>query len=445
MALSRNASRALYIAWALAFALALPFLLDFVEALGHRIPQADRGSDYLKGVAFAGFFWLLLFLFPVRAPEKRRLLILWGVKAAVTLGLMLFYEWNYGLDAYWYFQRSQMVTPDFSRTGWGAGTENLVALLWWLEHEVVRTASYHSLKVMSSFVGLLGIYLFYRGLARYSEQVKPGALLYIGLFPSILFWSSILGKDTFNLFGIGLAFYSVLCFFRTRRLWYLVTLGAALLLLSFVRIWMVPLLIVPFAIGSALSVRNVFLRGLVIALLGVACLYSLRYLGKPIALENTEALTDQMNRVSRSWQRGGSAGDLPELNSMSSVLLFLPFGMFTALFRPLPWDVPNIFGFLSSLENVFLVYLLWQSLRAQNRQRWRHPVAIWFAAFVLSWAGLYAFISPQNLGSAVRFKLQVLPALLVLLTYTSNFLRLPGDDSENSTDSKRANAHPRAY
>ncbi len=433
-----------FVLWAAAFALGLPYFLDIVEWLGYRIPQTDRSSDFLKGVAVASGLWLLLFLFPARPADKRNLLLLWAVKATMTLSLMLLYEWNYGLDAYWYFQRSQTSFANF-QLGWGNGTENLVGALWWLEHEIFRTASYHALKVLSSFLGLMGVYLFYRGLANYSQEVKPSLLLYIGLFPSVLFWSSILGKDPVNLLGICIAFYGVLGYLKEKRLAYLVILALGLLFLSFLRLWMVPLFLLPFAMVAVLRVRHLLLRLFLIGILGIVCLYSLRYFGKSLAIENAEALTDQMNRVSRSWQKGGSAGSVPELTSLSSVLLFLPYGMFTALFRPLPWDVLSPFGLLAGLENLFLLYLLWQSLRYKNRPYWNHPVVLWFGCYVILWAALYAFISPQNLGSSVRFKLQVLPALLMLLTYTSGIFKQRGADFENSTDSTKEDSLPHAY
>ena len=39
---------------------------------------------------------------------------------------------------------------------------------------------------------------------------------------------------------------------------------------------------------------------------------------------------------------------------------------------------------------------------------------------IILWSAVYGFISAQNLGAAARFKLQVLPVLLVILLFISN-------------------------
>ncbi len=135
------------------------------------------------------------------------------------------------------------------------------------------------------------------------------------------------------------------------------------------------------------------------------------------ALDNTNVLS-KSNTISKSWTHGGSGQDIPEFRSPVDMLLFSPIGMFTALFRPLPGEVLNIFGIFSGLENLvllFLVYLAWK--------RGRHLIwsgesgVIWALSLVLFWAFIYGFVSSQNLGSAVRFKLQILPILLGLTLY----------------------------
>lgn len=442
-----NGRRALIVAWAIVFTLALPYLLDGVEILGRRIPQFDRASDFLKGISLGGGLWLTIYLFPISSRDKKNLSIVWGIKLLVTLGLMLFYEWSYGLDAYWYFHRSQQKIPDFSRVGWGNGTENLVAFFWTLEHQVFALHSYHALKVLSSFVGLLGIYLFYRAFTRYLRLNDPRLLLYLGLFPSILFWSSILGKDPFVLFALCLAWYGALSFMRERQALYLIPLTFGLLLLGFLRSWMIGVLVVPLLVGGVMGMRSTASRLLFLVLIGCACLYSMRFLSQGLALESAEALTDQMNRVARSWQKGGSAGDIPQLTSMGAILRYLPYGMFTALFRPLPGDVMNLFGLLAGLENLFLLYLMWQAWVKRHMRLWRNRMVAWFVTYVIIWSALYAFISPQNLGSSVRFKLQVLPILLLLLTYLAGWFR-PQDDAYSSNEdtySTEESAPPHTY
>jgi hypothetical protein len=41
----------------------------------------------------------------------------------------------------------------------------------------------------------------------------------------------------------------------------------------------------------------------------------------------------------------------------------------------------------------------------------------WAIVLLMVWSGTYAFASSYNLGAAVRFKLQILPLMLLLLLY----------------------------
>lgn len=433
---------------AIALVAIFPLFFQGIDILGQRIPQPDRGSDYMKGVIVAFALLCGLMCLPMRGADRRNLVILWMVKCFVTLVLMLFYENIYGLDAYYYFEKSQARFADFSKVDFGSGTDNLIALLWTMENEVFRTSSYHVMKVLCSFLGLLGILAFYRGITNFTGKIRPNLLLQLGLFPSILFWSSILGKDPIILFGICLSFYGVLSFIASKKVHYLAPAAFGLFVASTIRIWMVPALVLPFFIGAVLNMRNILFKLAAMGLLIGSALYSLQYSAKSIALDNTEVLAGQVNTVSRAWKTGGSATDVPELRSPAAMLAFLPIGMFTAVFRPLPGDVLNLFGLLASLENVFLLYLLFKGIRNKNPAAWKEPMAVWFIAYVTLWSMLYAFISPQNLGAAARFKLQILPPLLVLLKHLADTKRRASSGrrpSADNTDNTHPYADPLAY
>ena len=404
-----------------ACALMLPALFALVQQLGYQIPVLDRANDYSKAVILAALLALSLFALPVPAADRRNLLYLWGAKAAVCLGVMLFYEWNYGLDAYWYFERSQKHFPDFE-LGFGKGTDNLVAALWYLEHKLISLGSYHSQKILCAYLGLAAIYLFYRGLAAQIEHLSPRTLLYLGLFPSVLFWSSILGKDPINLLGSALFFYGALSFMRGWNPLFLAPILAGLLITAFIRTWLVPMLVVPLLLGFTATIGSRFVRILVVAAVIAGLLFAIQRSAGMIAQESSEALAS-VNQMSRSWARGGSAGEIPELNSWGAMLRFLPYGMFTALFRPLPGEVLNPFGLLAGLENAVILVLLALAIRKPARGAWKSPLVIALCSFVLIWAMAYAFISPQNLGSAVRFRLQVMPMMIFILLYVPKVVR----------------------
>jgi hypothetical membrane protein len=95
----------------------------------------------------------------------------------------------------------------------------------------------------------------------------------------------------------------------------------------------------------------------------------------------------------------------------------LPLGMFTALFRPLPWELPSLLGILAGFENIFLFILLFIAFLKTRWKNIKTPIFMWLILLIATWAGAFCFISYQNFGTAIRYKAQILPILLLLIVY----------------------------
>ena len=426
----RSEKVVLLIIVAVVTAFSIPYILRLVDQLGHNIPSIDHPSDYIKGVLAAMVLYIPLFMAPLDSEDRKNLLLLWTAKVLVSLGAMLFYEANYGLDAYYYFEGSQKYYCDFSKVGFGNSTDNMVALLWTVEHEIIHTASFHAMKIACSFLGLIGLFLFYRGISKYVEHIPPRFLLMIGLFPSVLFWSSILGKDPINLFGICLTFYGMLRLFTKRNPVYLLLVVSGLALIAMIRMWMIPILLLPFFLGMVLRIKSKFIRNIIATVMVVGLFYGIQKAAVKFGLDDVDQTAKNLGAISRAWQRGGSSGSMPVINTPAEALAFLPIGMFTAVFRPLPGEVMNPFGFIAGLENVGILYLLYLSFRKVRKETFKDPLVIWLGSYVIFWSMLYAFLSPQNLGAAVRFRLQILPMLITLFVYLA-FFKQPTDDPDS--------------
>ena len=106
------------------------------------------------------------------------------------------------------------------------------------------------------------------------------------------------------------------------------------------------------------------------------------------------------------------------------MIAFMPLGAFTALFRPLPFEVPNLFGLLAGLENVYLLVLFAVGLKRHGLSWSRQPILLWAATVLLVWGAAYGFASYQNLGTAFRYRAQVAPILLLLGLYLAYAHRL---------------------
>lgn len=394
-------------------ALAWPGL---VETLGHRIPQENLQADYLVALLWAIVLGISLMFWPVRRHDKFALALIWFVRVAIALGFMLVYESSYGLDAYNYFRRS--LPSEFVWTGFelGQGTSNI----WHFAaiHHQIFPDSYHMLKISFSLLGLFAIYIYYRAAVLFLGREDQRILYIIAFFPSILFWSSILGKDPVMFLAIALYVYGVVGWFKRKHLRYLLWLVAGVVLSMFIRSWMGPILLAPLAILMLWGVRGLFPRLVMLLVLGAAMSQSLDFVLARFSVDSAEELLETTDKVSKAWAEGGSAQQVAiDFSSPRQIATFVPLGAFTALFRPLLGEVRNPFGLLAGLENVLLLLLLYRALR---RSRWKdlqNPVVLWALLLLGIWSSIYGFISFQNLGTAVRYKLQVLPVLLGLLLY----------------------------
>lgn len=405
---------ALAAAFALLVAAGLHPLLSAVASFGRYLPAHDLAGDYLAAVVWAVVLGATVLLWPAPFADRLLLLAAWGAKMFIALGFMLYYEWNYPtLDAYGYYAASLSPVLDWEGVGIGHGTENLNAFAWL--HARVVPGSYHAMKVSCAMIGLAGVYLFYRAAVAADGRQRRWLLALLLFFPSILFWSTILGKDPLILFGVGVYALGVVQWQRRQRGRYLVLALAGAFVATFIRLWFGPILLGPLFLIALVGLRGA-VRRIGFSVVGVGMLWvAVDLFKEQFALASIAELLSAANQWSQGWAEGGSAQLLSgEFTSVSGMIRFLPLGMFTALFRPLPGEVNNMFGLLAGLEDALLLALVGAGLLRTRWRELREPLVLWALSWILIWASLYAFVSFQNLGTAVRFRLPVLPVLLLL-------------------------------
>lgn len=407
----------------MAFVLGMVYsdFLNLVPTWGHYIlavvPDNDMLRDYNIGMMWAIALGFSILLWPVPESDKRCLLWLWLAKCAVTLGFMLIYENGFGiLDAYGYFAAS--LRDDFP---WqqvsigGSGTTNIAVIAW--VHNQIFPASYHALKVSFSMIGLLGVYLFYQFLILLTNCRKLKWLYLLGLYPSILFWSSILGKDPIVFLGISIYCYGVLKWYKSQNYSYIVLAIAGVLLAIFIRIWLGVILLFPLMVFAVVSTRS-FIARLVMAGLTVALfLVMVNQFSSYFAVESLDEMVSTVDTLAQGQATGGSAQDIPRFFNVRDMITFFPIALFTTLFRPLPGELMTPFGLLAGIENFLLLIYFVAAIRRTQWQTWRETPVMWIVLLILTWASLYGFFSSSNLGAAVRFKLQILPVLLSFVIY----------------------------
>jgi len=396
-----------------------PRFMRLVVTMGHNIPQANVGTDYLTGLFWATTIGVSMLFWPVPARLRAPLMGAWIAKCFVMLAVMLIMEDRYfWMDAWVYFQDSAQKAGLFDGFALGHGTDNIICLA--RLHGRIFPYSYHFMKVTFGLIGFLGCYLFYRAVVMYLG-FEDHRMFYVMFFwPSIIFWSSGVGKDPIVYFGLGLYALGVLGWLRTRRFRYFLYLPLGVLIAMTIRLWMGPILLGPLVVFAYLTVRSLIPRVLLSAVLAVVSVVGMHQVMERFAEENrTTSALDRINYLTETKSGAGGSGQEVDvdLSDPEQVATFLPLGVFTALFRPLPGEVLNLFGTLAGVEDVALLALMFLAVTRTSWKRLSEPVMAWLLVLIMGWAVVYSPISSLNLGMGHRYRLQIMPFMLGWLLF----------------------------
>jgi hypothetical protein len=286
--------------------------------------------------------------------------------------------------------------------------------------------------VFASFA-FWGAYLLYRAfcIAVPEGDHKRYALL-VFLLPSMLYWPSSIGKESWLLLFIGVTALGAARYFTERG-------GAMLLLLvggiglTLVRphvsvILFAALFVAQLFQPSRGTVAGLLRKGAGIAVLGMAAFVLVRASAQFLGIDDlsVQAVTETVDWRSGNTEQGGSAFEPLPLNHPLGV----PVAFVTLLFRPLPFEASNAQMLVQSLEGLFLVGMAtfgWRRLRGLPRLLRGNPF-LWFAllyiiGFTLAFAGF------GNFGILARQRVLMLPFFLMLLSLpkprVTPFDRLP--------------------
>lgn len=398
-------------------------MLRSIDRLGANIPKSDLVSDYIFAVVWAVILGASILLWPVPLVQKCDLLICWLCRMATALGFMLLVEsWYPGSDAYDYFLWAN--AESFHWTGFrlGEGNENVTTLVWL--QDLIFPSSFHALKVTWSFVGMLAAFLFYRAVVLILGREDRRLFFLLSLMPSILYWSSIVGKDPISLLGMGLYAYGVISAYTKRAPQFLLVAILGILIVSYIRSWYGPMMIAPLLAFVFAPISRPTRKGIVVRVGGLAGLvigFVMFWTNSKFSesFTSTEVLLQTTTTINASFATGGSATEATQFTSVGTLLVNLPFGIFTALLRPLPGEIMAPFGLMAGVENLLMIAWVGLLTITVRKRHFQDPIVLWLLIFTLLWATQYGLTTAGNLGSLVRYRLQVLPILVTLLILLS--------------------------
>ncbi len=286
-----------------------------------------------------------------------------------------------------------------------------------------------------AWLGFWGGFAFYRAFRIAVPEGRPktyARLLF--LFPSFAFWSSFMGKDSWMVFGMGLAVYGAARALTGSARRGFVPLGIGLASMIAVRPHVAGMIGVAFAFAYLLRKPKADLRELapvakaiglvsVAVLAGVLVMRTERFL-KSEGIGTEHGLTSALSQTSEGSSYGGSVYDPPIVSGPSQ----FPEALVTVFFRPFPTETSGSLERMASVGGVFLFLL------AVFRWRWgmaallsirRQPFVAFCAAYVV--LCVIAFSAFANFGLLDRERVQLLPVFFVLLSIPpkAQLLRTP--------------------
>jgi hypothetical protein len=314
------------------------------------------------------------------------------------------------------------VIPDSGET-WGTNFYAVFTGVWY----ALFGASRLGIMAFNSLLAAIGSLIFYRTFVEnYGEPNK--LLKYLIVFdPSILYWSSIHGKDPYIFFFLALLFQSLSRLFRSGgnkplALYFLSLSGIFLIrpqtaLVCGAAVLITLLILRLRAPFPSPAIRLCFrLSGAVVA---VSVLVVFAFYGS-VAGDSGLGLLEQLSAVLNGLSYGGTAVEVPTFYSWIDLLTYMPVGMILVLFRPFPWEQGNTFIRLAGLHQLLLsaafLLICWgavKRLRVYHTKAGRSamgtsldPLGIFLLVYCLGFVFLYAVIT-GNVGTLVREKIQV--------------------------------------
>ena len=271
--------------------------------------------------------------------------------------------------------------------------------------------------VIYATVGFWGQFLLYRAFEiAYPTANRRLAAVLIFLTPSLLYWSSSVGKDSAILLALGATVYGLASIMNGsgRR-------GAAALVLGLIGTTMVrphigaivvvslagPYLLTRFARGP----RGWIVKTISIPILVLTTFLIVREAQQFLFVDDLSGASRVIDLVGKNNHIGDSA--IGVQNSMSTRVILAPF----FFFRPFPWEVRNPQGMIAAVEGILLLAASWRQRRhlRQLVRTWRENT---FTLFLLLFVTQFAVIfsaALSNFGLLVRERVMAMPFFLMLL------------------------------
>jgi hypothetical protein len=294
--------------------------------------------------------------------------------------------------------------------------------------------AYLPISLVYGLFSLWGTWLIYITINKYFPHLYKYTGITCLFVPSVIIWSSGVGKEPPCMFGLGLCFYTFDLILKRKHLikhiFYFI-IGAITMLsikdyIFYTFIIAAPVWIFRFYL---LRIRNKVVRFIVLLSILLVVfsyfIYSINVLQQSFleGIGKGEHLQELMTTVND--MEGGSGYTLPPLSiSLGGIIKNFFLSVNVALLRPYPWEYKNLLMLMSCAESfitlvLVLIVIIKVGIIKIIRYCNHYPILFFMLIFTLLFGALVGFIS-FNFGTLVRYKIFCLPfffSFLVILLF----------------------------
>jgi hypothetical protein len=283
-----------------------------------------------------------------------------------------------------------------------------------------------------SFVGVWKLYRLFNDLYPGNSRVFAFSILFL---PSLVFWGGGIMKDSYVLGATCWITYNFHKLFIKKEkillnlLFFTFNLVIIINTKAYVIISLLPAMALWINSAYLTKIKNSIIKILVfpafIFVIILAGLLAFNNLSSFMGIYgNVDSTVRQAQIIQDDLTREGQYGknnyDLGEINnSLEGLIKVAPLAIFTALFRPLFWEIGSPTMVLSVLENsILLIFTIFLLLRAGPVHIIRILIADSFLLYCFIFSIIFAYgvgVAGTNFGALVRYKITLLPFFLPMI------------------------------
>ena len=309
--------------------------------------------------------------------------------------------------------------------------------------------SYLITSILCATFSFIGIWKLYRVFAQEFPALQKQMAISFLFIPSVFFWGSGLLKDTFTLTALGFFIsgaYNMLITNKGFIRGFITMLLSGFIIVSikpYILVGLVPSLILWMIFKFIQKIGIATLRSISFPLLlviGFGFGYAfLQIMGDSLQEYKIDSFLEKAavnQKDLKSDYHKGNSFDIGEFDpSVQGVSSKFFIATFSAIYRPMIFEVNNVVMLLSSIENLLILFLTLRVLWYIRLIRFfKYIKSHHLLVFSFSFAILFAFfigLSSSNFGALVRYKIPCIPFFVASL-YIVQYLHSKHLEEQNA-------------